>query len=566
MKFETMPRWFILFFLAVAAVAAPLHGVVRGAGIPLPGATITATQGTATQTAISGDDGGFSFADLAPGLWTLTVTMTGFTPFSQHVTIPADAPVTVALNIAPYQGPALQSAPPPLAKPALQSRPAPAKSGAAAPALDTPPPDALAVNGSVDNGASSQFGLSPAFGNARPRVGALFNGGFGLIFGTSALDARSFSLTGQDTPKPSYNNLTGVFQFGGPLLIPHLTHPGNAPFFFVGYQKSTRLNSVNTSALVPTRAERSGDLSALGGPVLAPGAISAQAAALLALYPMPNFSGGQYNYQTALVSNDHQDRLQGRLSKSFGFRNQLSGLLSLTSTRGDSTSLFGFLDGHSSLGLDSTLSWRHSFSQGIYATFGLDFSRLASRATPFFANRTNVAGAAGILGGDTTPSTWGPPALGFADGFAALNDALPSHNRNQTVAFSVSTYWNHADHNVTFGGDLRRLQFNYLAQQNPRGGFTFNGAATGNAFQDFLQGLPDAADLAFGNADKYFRENSDDLFFVDDWRVGDSITLNLGARWEYGSPVLERYGRLVNLGVAPGFTSAAPVLGSPSNS
>ena len=555
-----------LFFLACVALAAPLNGVVRGGGIALAGATVTATQGTTAQTAITAADGSFAFADLAPGVWTLKVAMTGFTASEQQVTIPANGPVTVALSIAPYGGPALTAAPPPPAAPAapapkLQNRQNPG-------APSTPPPsapDALAVNGSVDNGASSQFGISPAFGNARPRVGALFNGAFGLVYGTSALDARSFSQNGQDTPKPSYNNLTGLFQFGGPLLIPHLTHAGSAPVFFVGYQKSTRLNAVTTSALVPTVAERGGDLTALGGPVLAPGAISSQATALLALYPLPNANNAQYDYQASLDSLQHQDRVQARIAKSLSFRNQFSWNMSLTSTRGSNANLFGFLDGSSSLGTDNQLQWRHSFSQGIYGTFGLDFSRLASRAAPFFANRINVAGNAGILGGDTTPTTWGPPSLAFADGFASLNDGLPSHNRNQTAAVSASVYWNHQDHNITFGGDLRRQEYNYFAQQNPRGGFTFNGAATGNAFQDFLEGLPDTANLAFGNADKYFRENNDDLFFADDWRATDSLSLNLGGRWEYASPMVERYGRLVNLGVTPGFTSAAPVLGTPSN-
>ena len=36
--------------------------------------------------------------------------------------------------------------------------------------------------------------------------------------------------------------------------------------------------------------------------------------------------------------------------------------------------------------------------------------------------------------------------------------------------------------------------------------------------------------------------------------------MNAGARWEYGSPITELYGRLVNLDLAPGFTAEAPVV------
>src|SRR5947209_5607035 len=122
--------------------------------------------------------------------------------------------------------------------------------------------------------------------------------------------------------------------------------------------------------------------------------------------------------------------------------------------------------------------------------------------------------------------------------------------------------------------DYRRLQFNALAQQAPRGSFTFTGAASqtaanglpvagsGSDFADFLLGIPDTSSIAFGNADKYFRAASWDGYFTDDWRVGPSLTLNAGARWEYNSPITEKYGRLVNLDIAPGFTAEAPVVAS----
>ena len=99
----------------------------------------------------------------------------------------------------------------------------------------------------------------------------------------------------------------------------------------------------------------------------------------------------------------------------------------------------------------------------------------------------------------------------------------------------------------------RSQQFNVLGQQNGRGTFTFTGAASGSDFADFLLGVPDAAAVAFGNADKYFRDSLYDAFFTDDWRISSAFTLNAGMRWEYGSPITELYGRLVNLDVVPGF-------------
>ena len=47
---------------------------------------------------------------------------------------------------------------------------------------------------------------------------------------------------------------------------------------------------------------------------------------------------------------------------------------------------------------------------------------------------------------------------------------------------------------------------------------------------------------------------------MDDWRINPQFTLNWGLRWEYGAPITEIYGRLVNLDIAPGFAAVAPVL------
>ncbi len=61
---------------------------------------------------------------------------------------------------------------------------------------------------------------------------------------------------------------------------------------------------------------------------------------------------------------------------------------------------------------------------------------------------------------------------------------------------------------------------------DPRGTFTFTGAASGSDLADFLLGIPDTSSLAFGNADEYFanlfttRSDRDPLVYVtDDWLV-----------------------------------------------
>jgi hypothetical protein len=450
--------------------------------------------------------------------------------------------------------------------------------------------DGLLVSGSVNNSATSPFAKLPAFGNTRKGPGSLYNGSLGLILDNSSLDARPFSFTGQNTAKPAYNHVTGVASFGGPLRIPHLVK--NGPIIIVNYQWTRISNATTQPGFMPTLAERGGDfsqvLNALGQPVrifdpvtglqfrdnvIPSDRISSQAKVLLDLYPFPKSAGStRYNYQVPILAAIHQDNLQTRASKSLSRNNQLSGGFAYQSARADNPNLFGFLDTTNSTGLNGNITWRHNFTSRLLANLGYQYSRSAIQIRPFFENRSNVSGAAGISGNNQDPMYWGPPDLIFSGGISSLSDGRPSSNHNQTSAVSYAMFWNHGRHSLSFGADFRRQQFNYLSQQNPRGTYTFTGTATqspangvpvagtGSDFADFLLGIPTTSSIAFGNADKYFRASSYDAYWTDDFRISPGVTMNAGVRWEYGSPITELYGRLVNLDIAPGFAAAAPVL------
>jgi hypothetical protein len=606
----------VVFLLTVLLLpGAEQHGQVKFSGLPVPGVAVNATQGTKSFTAITDPQGMFFFPDLPDGAWTIQIEMVGFAPIRQEAIISRQSPIPefelkmlppaeIHAVPAPVESPPAPdpTAPAPNAKsrkpknapPAPTNTPAPFQKtdlNAAGPtAAQAAPPgpdsstasvdpsdlnqraaDGFLINGTANNGASSPFSLGHAFGNTRKGMRSLYSGYLGIIVDNSELDASPYSLTGQDTPKPPYDHLTGVLALGGPIKIPHLIR--NGPMFFINYQWKRNRNDSNSTGLMPTIAERNGDFSQplvnpvtgapISGNTIPVSMISPQAQALLRLYPLPNFTGGtEYNYQIPIVSNMHQDSLQTRLLKALGRKNQLSFLFALQSTRSDTPNLFEFLDTTRTLGLNFNANWRHSFTPRLFTNIGYQFSRLATRVSPYFENRVNVSSDAGISGNDQTPVNWGPPTLNFASGISGLTDGLPSDNRNQTSGVSLDNFWSHSGHNLTFGGDFRRQEFNILSQQNPRGAFTFTGAASGSDFADFLLGVPDTSSIAFGNADKYFRSSTYEAYVNDDWRIGPGFTLNAGVRWEYWSPITEKYGRLVNLDIAPGYTAEVPVVAS----
>ena len=581
---------FIAGLAALNLMAATYRGEVDFGGLPLPGATVTMSRDGQKLTAVTDARGAYAFPDLTDVPWKIRIEMLCFAPVAADVNVANDTPAgkwemkllpldqikSAATEMAALPHPAASTTTSTPPGPEAAKKPAPA----APPAAPSQPPDELSeqasdgllVNGTANNGASSPFAQAAAFGNSRLGNGGLFTGGIGMILDNSTLDARPFSLTGQDTPKPAYDHVQGVATLGGVIKIPHIMPHG--PVFFVAYQWTRDHDASTLSGLVPGSLLRGGIFGApvqildpaTGAPFpgnqLPQSRISPQARALLNLYPLPNFNGSSsYNYQIPALDTMHQDALQSRLNKTVDNHNQFYGGFAFQSSRQDTPNLFGFLDTTDTLGINTNVHWQHMFKPHLYGNLGYTFSRLATHVTPFFANRENISGDAGIAGNNQEPVNWGPPSLTFSSGISPLSDAQPLSNRNQTSAVSESVYWNYGRHNMTLGGDFRRQEFNYLSQQNPRGGFTFTGAAAGADFADFLLGIPDASTIAFGNADKYFRGSSYDAYVTDDLRVGPELTVNAGVRWEYGSPLTELQGRLVNLDVAPGFAAVVPVTG-----
>ncbi len=580
------------------------RGVVRLGTGPVPGATVTARQNDKTHSTLTDLQGTYVFADLPDGLWIVRVEMRGFEPVEREVSVPG--PAEWSLKILPMTEIAASGTPAEvrtgeapraeIRRPSSIAMPAPtntasgfqraelSEAGASVAEAEISAEvarraaDGLLVNGSVNNAASSPFRQLPAFGNNRTPGRWRYNGNLGLMLDHSALDARPFSLTGQRTPRPDYSKLTLMAAIGGPIQIPGLVR--NGPQFTLTYQRTRNGDVTAQSALMPTQAERSGDLSATATPLGAPvtpldpetgqpfpggwipaSRISAQALALLALYPLPNFdAAARYNFQTPVAASLHRDSLQFRVGRQVGRKDNLLGTLQLQSTRTADSSLFGFLSTSRQLASASTVNWRHNFSSVLYVNLGAQFNRDASRNVPYFAGRFNVSGAAGIAGNNQDPLNWGPPALSFAGGTAPLGEAAYASQAGQTKGASVEVFRSHRGHAVTSGAEYRRQQWNLLSQRDARGTFAFTGGVAGSDLAGFLLGLPDTASIAFGNADKYFRANSWAAYVSDDWRFRSGLSLTLGVRYEYDSPIRERYGRLVNLAVSGDFASVEPVI------
>jgi trimeric autotransporter adhesin len=426
-----------------------------------------------------------------------------------------------------------------------------------------------------------------AFGNRSGRGRETFHGSMFFSLDNSALDAHPYSLTGQTVSKPSYAQARFGFSGGGQLRIPKLI---NSPktFIFVNYTGTRSKSPYNATSTLPSPLERIGDFSQAmaSGPItiydpsthlpfpnnqIPSSRINPVANGLLQFIPLPNQPGLVQNYQIVRSVPQNTDNLGLRMFHSLTQKDRIGGSFNLQSRGSESQQLYGYQDSLSGRGISLNLSWMHNLKTGLINNLSWSFSRNRNTTSPFFANGPNVAAQLGITGASSNPLDFGPPNLSFTN-FGGLSDAATALMRNQTSTIGDSVILVHGKHTWTFGGQYQRLQLNNRSDQNGRGAFTFTGlstssfdangqplAATGFDLADFLLGLPNSSTIRYGGADTYFRGAKYTVFAQDDWRLRSNLSFNLGVRYELPSPLTEKYNRMVNLDIAPGFTAVAPV-------
>src|SRR5215831_1587264 len=79
-------------------------GQVTVGGVPVPGATVTASAGDKKLVTATDEQGKFSLPDATAGVWTLRVDMLGFEPLTREITVTAEPqPSAWALALKPFE-------------------------------------------------------------------------------------------------------------------------------------------------------------------------------------------------------------------------------------------------------------------------------------------------------------------------------------------------------------------------------------------------------------------------------------------------------------------------------
>lgn len=155
---------------------------------------------------------------------------------------------------------------------------------------------------------------------------------------------------------------------------------------------------------------------------------------------------------------------------------------------------------------------------------------------------------------------------GFLPAGARIRFGAP-RGENTPAIFAQNTYefrdtltWARGSQAFKFGAEVRREQNNSNAVGGARPVFSFVGLfnlANDTPVFEAITTDPNTG-LPVDNQ-RYLRSNVFAFFVQDDWKVKPHLTVNLGLRYEYFSPLREKRGKLTNFVLGPNFLRDARV-------
>ena len=426
---------------------------------------------------------------------------------------------------------------------------------------------------------------SAEFGREASQVNVVTKSGSNSLHGTvfefhrdDALDARPYSFNAAQAaaPKAPFKWDQYGYTAGGPVWKNHLFFMSN----FEGYKDDKQFQTLYS---VPSAAMRSGNFSELlgqsginaqtgqpNGVIVDPtqctvvgttrtclpfpgnripaGRINAISQKLLEFYPEPTSGGLSNNY---LSFRDRQidkyqytqrmDLVQSSASSwmgrySYGREAEVFPALKLNGTKLNTRV--------HQVALGNT--W--TVSSSVVNEFRFGYNRFFNTYGRELAFERDVVKELGIPGISLNPpEAWGIPNIAVT-GYSGFGDSTegPYTPTNNAFELTDNVSWIRGRHSFKVGGGVRYDMYNQVGNQFARGNFQFQNIATGYAFADFLLGYPQQTESAVALAVTQFRALSHNYYFTDTWKVSSNMTFDLGIRYEYTPPWLDKNGTLMN--------------------
>jgi hypothetical protein len=385
-----------------------------------------------------------------------------------------------------------------------------------------------------------------------------------------------------DAKPPRLNRNQFGANFGGPVTIPKLYHGKQSTFFFFNWESGRQVSgSFGGTAFVPPSPYRTGDFSSAAVQIYDPltsqpfpnniipqSRIQSYATKFLTFIPTPNDNEAAINFRGPRVSAPiDQDQYVGRIDHRFNDKNSLYGSYMFNTQADNTTPVFGYdTRGNRARAQNVSVTDTHVFSPSIVNELRLGWDRFYEHE--FFGTTGNpaldVANLIGLPGVSKDPRNYGYPTFsGAGYDFPTTRGIGPRDRLNQLWQGGDNISIRKGSHFLKAGALIARRNWTFDESVNPRGSFTFDGRTTSGGvapvreqgFAAFLLGLATDAQVSVEPFATRMNNWWQAYYFQDDWHVTPRLTLNLGMRYEYFSPPVQR-GKATNFdlnGVVPGF-------------
>ncbi|MBZ5572065.1 MAG: TonB-dependent receptor [Acidobacteriia bacterium] len=387
---------------------------------------------------------------------------------------------------------------------------------------------------------------------------ARYHGSLFEYLQNSMLDATPYGFPSK--PHKTFNTFGG--SLGGPLQIPGLMKGTSRTFFFVAYEGNRRRLVTPLFLNVPTAAMRAGKLTGLSGangaPILnpftgqpfpsntiptcnQPGCLNPVAQSLLDNYytvlPNSTTQGSNYLQQTPTPSGTNGYDI--RIDHTLTIKQSLYGRWSAKDI--STTVPIALLpsDHDSETDRNLILSHNYAITNTLVneARFGVSLFRMGVQFPIEGATAVQKLGLVGLDLSDH-PAARAFPTFNFTDGtgFTPIGRDKAGVTKSQTIQFTDNVSWARGKHSLKFGVDVRRVGYADIESfggSDDFGAFTFSsGTFSGNAFADFLLGLPAKTYIAQSGPDVRAHTLQTGLYAQDEWRITPRLTLSFGLRWQ----------------------------------
>lgn len=646
-KRQIFAYWFWALLLPVAGYAQSTFGDIRGttrdpAGLALPQALVTLhyLDENTTRSVLSDSNANFLFENLKPGNYTITASKDGFSASpttSLELVARQSARVDLALSLAQVQQTIqVQAAAEqintenatvgdtrgneqlldmplnfraqttsPLAALALSPSIVTDSNGnievggatysMTGYSVDGISTANVAANGSLQNAYPSSEGLSElkvtAFNNSAEfsqvaDITFITKSGTNQLHGSlfeylqnDVLDATILNFTSK-APK-RFNTFGG--SLGGPVTIPHFYNGHDKTFFFVDYEGNRRRTASPEQDLVPTLAERSGDLSDL--PIVSPttgqptnvlinpfsgspfpnntipkSMLNPVALNLLNnYYPLPNVNGGSsYNYEILQPIPSNTNGFDARLDHYITSNQQIYARFSwknLLTDTGQAGPVNPLLPDDVDTEHDRSFIVSYNYTIGPKMVnefrFGFTNSLIFQQFPIQGATADDELGLTGISFANH-PTAGAFPTFNFSDGtgFTPIGRDKDGPGESKTYQFTDNLSRTMGKHTLRVGLDVRHVFYETVVrwgQSDDFGAFTFNqGVFTGSSFGDFLLGAPNTDFIVESSPNTNEPSVQWGTYIQDQWQVNDRLTVNVGLRWELLPEFTENQGDIAN--------------------